>query len=233
MKRPAAKDLLTPSAIPFWEEMARRLHFSPDTHILSVACGTAAAECYIASIHRCPMTVLDIDAARIMEAQQRIRRLRLTHLVKARTGDGNNLPFPDERFDVVVALGALTALKNHALSEMARVTKLGGIVAVGDIVWLSPHIPSDLRQVWAGVADRIPTLFGLVRRLTAAGLNVTYAESFDKRDWWEEYYKPRLHLPAYAEEVRCYRRYGVRYLGVGWVTGVKVTPPNREDESQP
>ena len=64
----------------------------------------------------------------------------------------------------------------------------------------------------------------MVRRLTAAGLTITYAESFDREDWWEEFYKPRQHLPSYTEEIECYHRYGTSYLGIGWVIGFKPKP---------
>lgn len=106
--------------------------------LLDVGCGPATITADLAG-QVSPGRVVALDSApAVLEAARATLKPRgLADAVELATGDALDLPFPDGSFDVVHAHQVLQHLPDpvRALSEMRRVVRPGGIVAVRDAVY--------------------------------------------------------------------------------------------------
>ena len=108
------------------------------------------------------------------------------------SADATNLPFPDGSFDAVIAAEILEHLPNDAaaLSEIARVVRPGGTVAVTVPAWLPERICWALSREYHEVPGghvRIFTQAELTAKVRAAGLIPTgshHAHGLHSAFWW-------------------------------------------------
>lgn len=114
--------------------------------VLDVGCGTgflllAAAE------HACQAVGVDVAPAMLAEARRRVEEAGLTN-VTLREANGENLPFADDRFDVVMTRLTLhhCAHPLRVLNEMCRVCRPGGRVVVCDIITSDDPARADLHN---------------------------------------------------------------------------------------
>ncbi len=99
--------------------------------ILDVGCGTGEFTYYLGRmISGCEFTGLDFDSG-MLEAAEKRKKENAQNLYTFTAGDALRLPFEDEAFDLTVSYTFLTAVRDvtGTVSEMARVTKRGGLVA--------------------------------------------------------------------------------------------------------
>ena len=106
--------------------------------LLDVGCGPATITADLAE-HVAPGRVVGLDAApgALEAARATLAERGLSGQVELTTGDVMALPFDDDSFDVVHAHQVLQHLGDPvgALTEMRRVARPGGIVAVRDAVY--------------------------------------------------------------------------------------------------
>lgn len=102
--------------------------------LLDVGCGTGTTDRYLAPRVK-KLHGVDISDEMLVKAQRKVPRAKFTWY------DGEILPFADESFDVVVAMCVLhhvpPSMRFKVVSEMLRVTRRNGIVAVFE------HNPSN------------------------------------------------------------------------------------------
>jgi len=113
------------------EEFVKRLDLKAGMSVLDVACGTGNLALPAAKIGA---SVAGIDIAPNL-IEQAIERAKAEELnVKFEVGDAEALPYPDERFDVVMTMfGAMFAPRpDVTASELVRVCKEGGTVAMAN-----------------------------------------------------------------------------------------------------
>ena len=111
-------------------EFFGRLTIGPGTRLLDVACG-AGQLTIPAAREGIQVTGLDIASNLVRHARARANREGL--IVQVDEGDGENLPYPDASFDVVMSLiGSIFAPRPELLaSEMIRVCRSGGRIIMG------------------------------------------------------------------------------------------------------
>jgi ubiquinone/menaquinone biosynthesis C-methylase UbiE len=112
---------------PYWGEHVARYSFAlsyvKDKVVLDIACGTGYGLAFLTRDAKSVTGVdVDIDAAR--EARLECD----TNKTQVLLGDGTNLPFTDESFDVVTSFETLEHLhaRNNFLAELKRVLKPHG-----------------------------------------------------------------------------------------------------------
>lgn len=100
--------------------------------ILDVATGTA--DLAIAAIKLNPEKIIGIDISQQMLNMgiDKVKQMNKQHLISLTKGDSEQLPFEDNKFDAItVAFGVRNFENLHkGLSEMQRVLKQGGIIAI-------------------------------------------------------------------------------------------------------
>ena len=115
--------------------------------ILDVGCGSGVVDRWLArhTKQRYPITGVDVNRYLLREAAALIQKDGLDDVITLQEGNAEALPFPDHSFDVVMSYTVLEeGNANNMLSEMVRVVKPGGRVAVMvrslDVPW-SVNVP--------------------------------------------------------------------------------------------
>lgn len=131
-------------------ELIERCHITRDSYVLDVGCGVGVTPAYLAKTIGCRVVGVDIHPEMVARSQERAEREKLTDLLKFRTADAQDLPFPDETFDAVIteSVTAFPEDKALAVREYARVTKPGGYVGLNESTWLKFPVPPEV-AAWA------------------------------------------------------------------------------------
>jgi SAM-dependent methyltransferase len=136
--------------------MYQRLDVGPGVRLLDVACGAGLAVRHAAAMGA---TVAGIDAAVALVDLARAR----TPAADLRVGSMFELPWPDRWADAVVSVNGIWGGCQGALTEIHRVVRPGGLVAIS--FWGSGP-PLDLRSCFKAFARHAPAQhLGAMRRL--------------------------------------------------------------------
>jgi ubiquinone/menaquinone biosynthesis C-methylase UbiE len=189
-------------------------HLSPGMQLLDVGCGpgtlTADLARYVA-----PGRVVGLDRSSEVIAEAR----QLDEVVEFAIGDVYRLDFPDHSFDVVHAHQLLQHLSDpvRALTEMRRLTRPGGVVAVRDgdyaaFAWSPEDRRLDRwRQIYRAVCttnraepDAGRHLPAWVRAagfsdLEVSSSNWTFADT-GSRSWWANSWADRCLASSFASQ---------------------------------
>ncbi|MDR2987450.1 MAG: methyltransferase domain-containing protein [Nocardiopsaceae bacterium] len=186
--------------------------------ILDVGCGPGTITVDLAQRAE-PGRVVGVDAsADVLAEARRSAQTRGVTNVTFETGDGSRLAFPDNSFDGVHAHQLLQHLSDPvaALTEMSRVCRPGGIVAVresdfGGMIWYPEH--DDLTD-WLSLYRRVARAIGgepdagrrLLSWARAAGFGAIEASagtwcytSPEERIWLGRLWADRMTKSSFAE----------------------------------
>lgn len=110
------------------------LELRPDSRVLEVACGTGRDSEVIASRLGPEAHYFGQDISPAMLGRCRSRLGAVTVPTALNVSNACYLPYPDATFDAVYSFGGLGEFSDirRSLSEMVRVSKLGGRIVVGD-----------------------------------------------------------------------------------------------------
>ena len=117
-------------------ELARAARLDATMHVLDVGSGVGGPSRYLAAEFGCRVTGLDLTEEYCRTAQVLADRIGLGNRILYRQGNALNMPFDAESFEV--AWTQHTAMniedKSSMYSEMWRVVKRGGLIAIYDIL---------------------------------------------------------------------------------------------------
>jgi demethylmenaquinone methyltransferase / 2-methoxy-6-polyprenyl-1,4-benzoquinol methylase len=104
----------------------------PHGHILDIATGTGDLAIKASGLKPDKITGIDISENMLEIGRQKISKLKLGTLISLQSGDAENLPFPDNSFDVVMVAFGIRNFENlgKGFDEIYRVLKKDGLVAI-------------------------------------------------------------------------------------------------------
>ncbi len=183
----AARFLLGDSFHPGGAALTARLGVSldltPASLLLDVACGPGSSVERLAGDSGCRAVGLDLSEDSLRAAADMVARDVARPRVRFVRGDAEALPFADGSADAVLCECALCAFPDQALaaSEIARVLRRGGRVALSDMVAEPSRLLDRLRALDAHVAcvAGARPLEGLAALLAAAGMTIARVERHD------------------------------------------------------
>jgi ubiquinone/menaquinone biosynthesis C-methylase UbiE len=135
----------------------------------------------------CEVTGIDITAELLDHARQRAAAEHLT--IRFQEGDLENIPFPDETFDIVLATFGLMFATHHrkAARELLRVCRTGGRIGLAEwtlkgvnlaedqaITRYFPRAPDAPSNPWMSAGGLRELFRGQARSLAVAPRNVVY-----------------------------------------------------------
>ena len=138
-------DSLHPGGVDLTLRMAERLNLTPGQRVLDVACGRGVSLMAIGQAW--PVETVGLDAAPVAPPTEE----NGTTGVELHGGDAHHIPFGDGSFDAVLCECALSTFadQGRALSEMRRVLRPGGRLALSDMV-VEGTVPEPLED-WVNV----------------------------------------------------------------------------------
>ena len=125
------------------EELFRLCEISADDEVMEVGCGVGQSAVFLAKRYGCRVVGVDISQSMVDRAWERARRVGIEEQVEFRVANIVDLPFEDDRFDVVCGESITVFASDHAkaISEYTRVVKSGGLVGLNESTWLQPPSP--------------------------------------------------------------------------------------------
>jgi ubiquinone/menaquinone biosynthesis C-methylase UbiE len=187
-------------------DFVARLGIKPGAKVLDVACGTGNLAVPAA---RKGADATGVDIAPNLLEQARKRAAAESLKVRFEEGDAEELPFPDETFDVVMSMfGAMFAPRpERVAAELIRVSKPGGMIAMANwtpngFVGKSFQITSKLLPPPPGMIP--PVLWGDektvrqrftngVSKLTATPVRMKFVYPFSPKEtvaFFRQYFGP-------------------------------------------
>jgi SAM-dependent methyltransferase len=185
---------------PLAERFVDLVGARPGQRALDVGCGPGAlTSVLVARLGAAAVAAVDPSAAFVDAARARFPD------VDVRSGAAEDLPFEDAEFDLALAQLVVHFMRDPVagLTEMARVTRAGGIVAAS--VWDNAGDGGPLSLFWRAVHDIDPSVGGeaplagsreghLAELFLTAGLDgvrsaeLTVDVHYDTfEEWWEPY----------------------------------------------
>jgi len=122
--------------------------------VLEIGCSVGEASAHVAKKYGCRVSAIDISS----EGIEKAKRFNGHPNVRYETARAEELPYEDEKFDVVFSEAAFSLLKQKkkSVSEYRRVLKENGCVLINDFI-LRNSIDESLR----GDMDFIPCFAGV------------------------------------------------------------------------
>ena len=134
-------------------ELIKLCHPTREHYVLDVGCASGKTACYIAAQYGCRVVGIDILEGMVDRARERAEREGVADKASFRIADAQNLPFDDDRFDLVVGefITGLLVDKEKAVSGYLRVTKPGGRIGLNEATWVKTPAPVGLVDYLSGV----------------------------------------------------------------------------------
>jgi ubiquinone/menaquinone biosynthesis C-methylase UbiE len=160
---------LHPGGLALTEELAQFCNLAEGDRVLDVACGTGESACHLAD--RFGSDICGLDHSEELLGRARSKAAEVGSTATFHHGDAHDLPFGEAEFDIAICECTLCLLdKAQVLSEMSRVVRSGGYVAMHDLFW-QEDAPDRLKKKLSQLEGEEPeTLAGWKRLFSEAGL---------------------------------------------------------------
>ncbi len=159
-----------PGGLHLTKQILQNENISLNTTILDAGCGTGQTSAFLAMEYNCQVTAIDHHPVMVEKAKQRFAREKLS--ISVTQGSIEDIPFPDQSFDIVVA-ESVTAFTNiqKTLHEYYRVLKPHGILIDIDMTaeeQLSDEEKFHICTVYG--MDNVLTEQEWIQQMSSAGL---------------------------------------------------------------
>ncbi len=175
------------------QQMASRLkNLSADARVLDIGAGYGGSARFLAKNYGCHVVALNLSEVENQRDRHMNEEQGLDHLIDVVDGDFENLPYPDNSFDIVWSQDAILHSGNRArvMEEVCRVLKPGG-----EFVFTDPMQADDCPDgVLQPILERI--------HLDTLGSPAFYRSMAQKLDMTEMGFDDNSHqLPAHYGRV--------------------------------
>lgn len=146
------ESVFEPLSVAFARQATALLGLKPGARVLDVGAGAGGAALALAE-SGAAVTAIDASPGMV----ERIR-VRAGPAVEAHVMDGMRLGFPDAAFDAALSVFGVILFPEaeKGLSEMRRVVRPGGLVAV--VTWTEPHRYELAANLQAAIVATVPNL---------------------------------------------------------------------------
>ena len=103
----------------------------------------------------------------------------------------DNLPFGDEEYDVIWSEGAIYNIGfEKGVKDWNRYLKVGGLLVVSEITWITGSRPSELQIYWDGEYPEINVASSKIGVLEKNGYSPIGYFVLPEYCWLDNYYRP-------------------------------------------
>jgi SAM-dependent methyltransferase len=167
------------------DELVGLLGLSTGARVLDIATGKAEVLRRIVRRFGCTGVGVDLSRSAVAEARQLTERAGLAHAIEIVESDGARYPAQPDSFDVALCLGASWIFGGHegTLGALARLTRPGGSVIVGEPHWRVPDPSPEYLAAMGMKRDQFGTHAHNVETGERAGLRLLYTVVSSPDDW--------------------------------------------------
>lgn len=159
--------------------------------VADIGCGTGASTLVLARLLNAQITAVDFlpEFVRILEERAREQGVAGNITTLCRSMD--DLPFGDEEFDVIWSEGAIYNLGfKRGVSEWRRYLKVGGVLVVSELTWLTASRPSELTRHWEDEYAEVDVASAKLGILEQSGYSPIGYFVLPEHCWLDKYYRP-------------------------------------------
>ena len=129
------KNVLHPGGLKLTEQLAVLADIDEKSIVLDIASGKGVSAIFLAKSFSCKVVGVDLSKGMIKKATDLAKAEMVSERVVFEVGDAEKLPFKTGAFDAIISECSLCLFpaKKRALSEMYRVLKDGGKIALSDV----------------------------------------------------------------------------------------------------
>ncbi|GLZ29851.1 methyltransferase type 11 [Lentzea sp. NBRC 105346] len=159
------------------DQLIERLEVGPGARVLDVGCGTGRPAVRLSKATGCEVIGIAVSPEQVRRANARAEEEGVAHLVSFQVGNAMELAFADTSFDAAWALESIMHMadRKHVLTEIQRVLRPGGRVALTDLFEADPAGPEQraaLEGYLAGMESSMAEIDDYPGIVTAAGLRI-------------------------------------------------------------
>ncbi|ETR66946.1 MAG: type 11 methyltransferase, partial [Candidatus Magnetoglobus multicellularis str. Araruama] len=117
--------------------------------IADIGCGTGASTLLLARLLKAQITAVDFLQEFLEELEDRAKNMGLSEKITTLSCSMDNLPFEEEEYDVIWSEGAIYNIGfEKGVKDWNRYLKVGGLLVVSEITWITGSRPSELQKYW-------------------------------------------------------------------------------------
>jgi len=207
-----------------------RIDRSAPLKIADIGCGTGASTLLLAYLLKAQITAVDFLKDFLNVLEDRAENMGLSEKVTPLCCSMDKLPFGDEEFDVFWSEGAIYNIGfERGVIDWRRFLKVGGLLVVSEITWITASRPSELQKYWEGEYPEIDVASSKVGVLEQTGYSPIGYFVLPEHCWLENYYRPiqnsfkeflnrngnseeaRAIVEAENREIELYEKYKTHY----------------------
>lgn len=129
------RNILHPGGLKLTEQLAVSADIDEKSMVLDIASGKGVSSIFLAKRFSCKVVGVDLSKDMIKKSTDLAKTEMVSERVVFEVGDAEKLPFKTRTFDAIISECALCLFpaKKRALSEMYRVMRGGGKLALSDV----------------------------------------------------------------------------------------------------
>ena len=159
--------------------------------IADVGCGTGASTLLLARLLEAQITAVDFLQDFLEVLENRVENMGLSEKVTSLCCSMDNLPFGDEEYDVIWSEGAIYNVGfERGVIDWNRFLKVGGLLVVSEITWITASRPSALQKYWESEYPEIDVASSKICILEKNGYSPIGYFILPEHCWLDNYYRP-------------------------------------------
>ncbi len=159
--------------------------------IADIGCGTGASTLLLARLLKAQITAVDFLQEFLEVLEAGAEKMGLSEKISTLDCSMDNLPFGDEEYDVIWSEGAIYNVGfERGVKDWNRYLKVGGLLVVSEITWITGSRPSELQKYWDGEYPEIDTASSKTGILEKNGYSPIGYFVLPEHCWLDNYYRP-------------------------------------------
>jgi len=159
--------------------------------IADIGCGTGASTLLLGNLLDAQITAVDFLQDFLDILNTRAKNSGLAEKISTLCCSMENLPFEDEEYDVIWSEGAIYNMGfEKGVIDWNRYLKVGGLLVVSEITWISNSRPLEIQQYWEKEYPEIDVSSSKIKILEKNGYSPIGYFVLPEHCWLDNYYQP-------------------------------------------